>query len=70
MVEQIILKELSLLPESLKIEVLDFIEFLKTKRKRVEVAATKKRRVFGYAKGTFVMSPDFDEPLEDFKDYM
>lgn len=68
MVEQIILKELSLLPESLKIEVLDFIEFLKTKRRKVE--ATKKRRIFGYAKGTFVMSPDFDEPLEDFKDYM
>jgi hypothetical protein len=24
----------------------------------------------GFLKGTFVMSPDFDEPLEDFKEYM
>jgi len=26
--------------------------------------------VFGCAKGQFKMTPDFDEPLEDFKDYM
>jgi Protein of unknown function (DUF2281) len=69
MVEQIILKELNLLPETLKIEVLNFIEYLKSKRKK-EAIIIKKRPVFGYAKGTFVMSPDFDEPLEDFKDYM
>jgi hypothetical protein len=25
---------------------------------------------FGCAKGMFEMSPDFDEPLEDFKEYM
>lgn len=25
---------------------------------------------FGALKGMFVMSDDFDEPLEDFKDYM
>ena len=24
----------------------------------------------GFLKGTFVVSPDFDEPLEDFKEYM
>ena len=30
----------------------------------------KKERVFGCAKGQFKMAPDFDEPLEDFKDYM
>jgi len=29
-----------------------------------------KTRVFGCAKGQFKMAPDFDEPLEDFKDYM
>jgi hypothetical protein len=29
-----------------------------------------KERVFGCAKGQFVMADDFDEPLEDFKDYM
>ena len=30
----------------------------------------KKARVFGCAKGQFKMADDFDEPLEDFKDYM
>ena len=30
----------------------------------------KKERVFGCAKGQFKMAADFDEPLEDFKDYM
>jgi len=30
----------------------------------------KKVPVFGCAKGQFRMSDDFDEPLEDFKDYM
>jgi antitoxin (DNA-binding transcriptional repressor) of toxin-antitoxin stability system len=30
----------------------------------------KKKRVFGSAKGLIKIAPDFDEPLEDFKDYM
>lgn len=68
MVEQVILKELNLLPETLKLEVLDFIGYLKNKRKK-EAFVDKKRPVFGSAKGTFIMSPDFDEPLEDFKEY-
>jgi len=29
-----------------------------------------KERGFGCAKGQFRMSDDFDEPLEDFKEYM
>ena len=33
-------------------------------------AGQKKTPVFGCAKGQFRMSDDFDEPLEDFKDYM
>jgi hypothetical protein len=31
---------------------------------------TVKRPQFGCAKGAFKMSEDFDEPLDDFKDYM
>jgi prevent-host-death family protein len=27
-------------------------------------------RGFGSMRGTFTMAPDFDEPLEDFKEYM
>jgi len=47
--------------------VTDFIAFLSSRKSKNE---TKKERKFGAAKGMFVISPDFDEPLEDFKDYM
>ncbi|MDQ6762881.1 MAG: DUF2281 domain-containing protein [Bacteroidota bacterium] len=59
--------ELSSLPTDLKKEVQDFIEFLKTKAKKQNF---KKQRKFGAAKGFFKLRADFDEPLEDFKDYM
>ncbi len=59
--------ELSALPSDLKKEVSDFIQFLKSKKKS---ASRIKERKFGYAKGFFKMKADFDEPLEDFKDYM
>lgn len=61
-----LLSQISSLPNDLKKEVSDFIEFLKQK------SSTKKKlkeREFGHAKGFFKMSPGFDEPLEDFKDY-
>ena len=29
----------------------------------------KKAPQFGFAKGTFIMTDDFDEPLDEFKDY-
>lgn len=35
-----------------------------------ETPAKKKRGLVGSAKGWFTMADDFDEPLEDFKDYM
>ncbi len=57
------------LPDSLKSEVVDFIEFISTKRKRIQ-KRVKKGRTFGYAKGSIFLKPSFDEPLEDFKDYM
>lgn len=45
----------------------------KDKRPFVKLSAipgTKKKRTFGSAKGLIEISDDFDEPLEDFKDYM
>jgi hypothetical protein len=33
-------------------------------------SSPKKRRQSGSAKGQIWMSPDFDEPLEDFQEYM
>ena len=60
--------EFNSLPPELKKEVRHFISFLKTKVKGE--TKQKKVREFGYAKGKIRLSKDFDEPLEDFKDYM
>jgi Protein of unknown function (DUF2281) len=59
--------KLSTLPENLKSEVSDFIDSLVVKDKKT---SEKKKPIFGSGKGIFVMHDDFDEPLEDFKDYM
>lgn len=58
--------EIASLPDNLKQEVLDFVQFLHTKSKTKKI----KQRKFGCAKGFFTMSSDFDAPLNDFKDYM
>ncbi len=62
--------KIALLPEQMKSEVEDFIDFLtaKAKMERKEVIASKPK--FGSGKGMFTMSPDFDEPLDDFREYM
>lgn len=54
------------LPDELKKEADDFVEFLKTKMKDQPLSKTKKP---GLAKGLIEMSDDFDEPLDDFKEY-
>lgn len=62
----ILYKKLASLPENLKKEVEDFIELLKTKNKK---STERNKPIFDSGKGMFVMMPDFDEPLKDFKDY-
>ena len=58
--------QISSLPSEMKKQVSDFVASLKKKS-----ASNKKikERNFGYAKGFFKMRSDFDEPLEDFKEY-
>ncbi len=59
--------KLETLPTDLKKEVSDFIDFL------LQKSSSKKNKIvpkFGSAKGKIKMSADFDEPLEDFKEYM
>ena len=60
--------KLDTLPDNLKQEAVDSIDFL------VEKSHTppKKRNTpqFGSAKGMFKMADDFDEPLDDLKEYM
>jgi hypothetical protein len=64
--------QIAALPDALKEEVSDFVAFLSQKNKKTSEKNEKgiKERQFGCGKGYFIMSPDFDEPLEDFKDYM
>jgi len=59
--------KISYLPANLKSEVNDFVDFLLNKRK-MEIC--KKQPKFGCAKGQIYILPDFDEPLEDFNEYM
>jgi hypothetical protein len=59
--------KISYLPTDLKSEVNDFVDFLLTKRKK---GFKQKQPKFGCAKGQIYISPDFDEPLDDFKEYM
>jgi hypothetical protein len=59
--------KLSSLPPALKAQVNDFVEFLLSKNKK---ALKSKKPTFGSAKGQFKMADDFDEPLEDFREYM
>lgn len=61
--------KISSLPESLKDEVVDFINSLEKSNPRKK-RLKKKNRTFGYAKGKIILHPDFDDPLEDFKEYM
>lgn len=35
-----------------------------------DAASLPSKRPFGIAKGTIHLAPDFDEPLDDLKDYM
>ncbi len=59
--------KLALLPDNLKAEVADFIEFLSMKEKKKK---TRQKPKFGSGKGMFSIKPGFDEPLDDFKEYM
>ena len=73
-----ILVTLGKLPDSLKQEVLHYAEFLAEKytNKTIEdtsgIQSSQEKRRVGILKGTFALPlPDnFDEPLEDFRDYM
>jgi hypothetical protein len=68
----ILLSKIQLLPENLKMETLHYVEFLLSQySSNLEKGIVQKRiPKFGCAKGSFKLSPDFDEPLDMFKDYM
>lgn len=65
--DQWILK-LQRLPKNLRQEIIDFADFLFDRYHKKKTGGLKP--VFGSAKGKYVLKDDFDEPLEDFKEYM
>jgi hypothetical protein len=80
MTEQIILQHLFLMPETLKQEVLHYIFYLSSSynnSKQIDIDFQQnlnlhkdRKPVFGSAKEKYILSSDFDEPIEDFKEYM
>ena len=57
------------LPPVYQAEVVDFVEFLASRKVTDKPTEQRKIPVFGSAKGFSQMSPNFDDPAGDFKDY-
>ncbi|MDR0618701.1 MAG: DUF2281 domain-containing protein [Bacteroidales bacterium] len=53
----------------LKNEIWDFVQFI-VQKKAHTTAIGERKPIFGIAKGKIKMAADFDEPLEEFKEYM
>ena len=60
------------MPESLKKEILHYAEYLLEKHAKTESSPEQLEQLHGYGSwaGQIIMSDDFDEPLEDMKEYM
>jgi hypothetical protein len=71
MIETTILEYLHKLPDSLQQEVLHYTQFLLETHTK-STSPPRKKRQAGFLKGTFVLplAEDFNEPLEDFQEYM
>jgi hypothetical protein len=82
LVKDNILENLNKLPENLQVEILHYSEYLlsrysqekQTKETSKDISSnqkqSKKRGGYGILKGKIWMSEDFDEPLEELKEYM
>lgn len=67
MATQDLFVKINSLPSEMKKELEVFVDQL---MKRLKKAPPKKKRPLGLLKGKIHIPADFDEPLEDFKDYM
>lgn len=72
MIQPAILEKLESLPEPLQLKVLHYIDSLIKEQKQAseQEDSPTKYRVAGTMKGMIIMADDFDEPLEDLKEYM
>ena len=62
--------KLATLPDNIKSEVMDFIDFLLNKSITIQQKNTAPKARFGSGRGLFKIKEGFDEPLEDFESYM
>lgn len=65
MVQLQLLEKIKRIPPAYQQEVEDFIDFILEKKMH-----SQGKRKLGLLKGKMKMGADFDEPLDDFKDYM
>ncbi len=72
--QDILLRETAALPEYLKRELLDFLLFLKKKEQKslltTGLNVPSSKPAFGCGAVKIKLSPDFDAPIDDFKEYM
>jgi hypothetical protein len=69
MTEELLINKINKLPLNFKNEIEDFVDFLLLKN-NISVAKNKKQIIFGYAKGSITIKPNFDEPLKEFNEYL
>ena len=60
------------MPESLKKEIVDYAQYLLEKHAKSGSSQEKLEELHGYGSwvGQIFMSDDFDQPLDDLKEYM
>lgn len=63
-------KEMRTLPPAALSEVIDFIRLIKMKFQDEDIISTKKSLYGVWKNDSFYMAPDFDDPLDDFAEYM
>ena len=69
--QQLTMEAMTFLPESKKLQVLNFANSLNTAQSTTErISASKSQRKSGILKGQIKMADDFDETPECFKEYM
>lgn len=78
MTETDLLKTYNKLPEEYKQKITDYLQFIifeynknnENSEHTLLTNTSKKRKLGIWERGTFYMSPDFNEPIEDLADYI
>ena len=69
----LILQEAEGMSDEALMEVLHYMQFIKVTaayKQSTETSQKRKRRTGGIYQGKIKIAPDFDAPLEDFREYM